>query len=798
MTSLFKIKAVTLFLTVMLMLFTGATIFAQTHTQTVKGMVFDKDAKIPLIGANVMLRAGEKNFGVSTDADGYFKIPEVPVGRFDLSLTYIGYEPTTLNSVLLTSGKELNLQIEMVESAMQLEVAVVVAKVDKNRPLNEMATVSARTFSIEETSRYAASLYDPARMAQNFAGVSSSGGSGDLSNEIIVRGNSPKGVLWRLEGIEIPNPNHFAATGNSGGAISMLSSSTLSNSDFYTGAFPSEFGNATSGVFDLNLRNGNNEKREYAFMLGALGVEAAAEGPFSSQSRASYLINYRYSTLAALEAIGLNPVDVLPKYEDLSFKVNLPTANAGVFALFGLGGRNNATFHPKADSTTWESEDENEGFSERQRVGTIGLSHRYMLSDRSYLKTVFATSYEGYKTDEYYLDLENNYQEIFEGKASFNNVNYRLTSSYTNKLNARNTVRTGFILSHMDFDFVAQFLDDDTLRTYIDKAGNSQLAQAYAHWKHRFNDQLTLNSGFHYTHFLLNDAFSIEPRFSLEWKMAPGRSISAAAGIHSRPEHIAFYFVEETIGDEQRGVTPINQDLKLSKALHTVLGYDQQLGKNMRLKAELYYQYLYDVPVQTEAGAVGSAINTQDVWSVLGEAANEGTGTNYGIDLTLEKFFSQQYYFLLTGSLFDSKFTTMDGRKFNTRYNSNYQLNLLAGKEFKVGKKKNNTLGFNGKVLFSGGNRVTPIDLEASKKENETVFLEDQLFNKRAPNYFRFDVGVSYRINAKKMTHTISLDIQNVTNRQNVNLTYFDSDTGTLKTYYHNGLFPNFNYRIEF
>ncbi len=772
---------------------------AQTHTQTIKGTITDKDSKMPLIGANVSIKSLPQVVGASTDIEGFFRINDIPIGRHDIEISYLGYEPMVLNALLLTSGKELVLNIELIESAISLETAVVVAEYDKTKTINDMATVSARSFSVEETSRYASSFYDPARMAQNYAGVTVAGGNGDLFNGIVVRGNSPSGVLWRLEGIEIPNPNHFGSLGSSGGAISMLSSSTLSNSDFYTGAFPSEFGNAISGVFDLNMRSGNSDKREYSFMLGALGVEAAIEGPFSKNSNASYLINYRYSTLAALSVIGLNPVgDVLPEYQDLSFKINVPTEKAGVFSLFGLAGKNRAYYEPTADSLIWESDDDKWGFEERQKVATIGLSHKFILTDNSYLKTVLSGSYNQYEEEDYWLDRENNYKKMVDLTSTFDDKVLRLSSTYTNKINAKNTVRAGVIISQMDFDFKFKETDEDTLRIYLDNRGAAQMIQAFGHWKYRISEDWTLNTGLHYTLFTLNNNYSIEPRAGIQWQFSPKQTLSAALGLHSKPEHVSFYFIENTLPGGER-IAP-NKDLDMTKSLHAVLGYDHLLGKNLHLKTELYFQHLYDVPIEKELGSKGSIINAQDIWDVIGatEASNDGTARNYGIDLTLEKFFANDYYFLITGSLFESKFTPQDGKEYNTRYNSNYQLNLLSGKEFKVGKKKNNIIGLNGKFLIAGGNRLTPIDFEASQLKGETVFYEDLLYSEQAKTYYRFDIGVSYKINKKKATHTIMLDIQNVTNHQNVYFEVYDSDTNAIKTYYQTGLFPNFNYRIEF
>ncbi len=797
MQNLLKIAFALLFLTII------QQADGQAYQQNIRGTIIDADSKMPLIGANIAITNIDPVKGSSTDVDGYFKIENVDIGRIDIMVTYLGYETTASKNILLTSGKELVLNIELTESATLLEEVVVKASNQKAEVLNEMATVSARSFSVEETSRYASSLSDPARMAQNYAGVSiGGGGTDDLFNEIVVRGNSPRGVMWRLEGIEIPNPNHFGALGNSGGAISMLSSSTLSNSDFYTGAFPSEFGNATSGVFDLNMRNGNNEKREYAIMFGALGLEVAAEGPFSKNSKASYLINYRYSTLALLEAAGLNPAgDVLPKYQDLSFKINVPTKKAGVFSLFGLGGANVASFVPKQDSSLWVNYDDDKwGFSENQIVGTIGLSHRYLLTDKSYIRTVAVASSDNYDDEEYYLVPENNYDRMLDNFSNFKNNTFRISTTYTNKIDAKNTFRAGGIASHITYNFKTEYLVDEENRfaTLFDNKGSTQMYQAFAHWKHRFNEKLTLNGGLHYTLFALNNTSSLEPRLGLKWKLSDKRSLSFALGIHSKPEHISFYLAEQSYAGGIR--TSPNKDLDMLKSGQAVIGYDQALGKDLRLSVEAYYQHLYDVPVLKDTLSRGSIINTNDIWDIIGgnEAVNEGTGRNYGIDLTLEKLFSNQYYFLLTGSLFESKFTPIDGVEYNTRFNSNYQLNILGGKEFKVGKTKKNIIGVNVKAVYGGGNRYSPVDIAASMEEGYTVRDRSKIYSISVPDYYRFDLGLSYKINKKNTTHSIMIDIQNVTGRQNVFSEYFNQNTQKSEFYYQTGFLPTFNYRVEF
>ena len=773
---------------------------AQDIKQTIRGIVVDQENKIPLIGANIMLMSAGDPIGTSADIDGSFSLENIPVGRHNLEVSYLGYETLYLNGLLLNSGKELVLNLEMQESTATLETVTINAEkdVDKTKPLNSFATLSSRTFSVEETSRYAASSYDPARMAQNYAGVSAGSGD-DLFNQIVIRGNAPSGILWRLEGIEIPNPNHFGSMGNSGGAISMLSSTTLNNSDFYTGAFPAEFGNATSGVFDLNMRNGNNQKRENSFMLGALGVEVGAEGPFSKKSKASYLVNYRYSTLALLQATGINPTgDVLPTYQDLSFKINAPTKNAGTFSLFGLGGDNLAAAYPAQDSTEWEFRSDRIGFAQKITVGTVGLSHRKLVGNNSYFRTVAIRSFEQEDEFDYYLDDDYKQRRFYDQKISQDT--WRVSSMFHSKLSAKHSVRIGAIYSHKTFELK---IDDslvllEPLQNLLNGTGQIGVLQAYAQSKYKFNEKFKLNTGLHFTQLSLNNKYSIEPRIALSYSLGNGKEIAFSTGLHSKVEHLSLYTLKGKYYDGT-SVTA-NPNLAPSKSWHNVVSYDHVFTPNVRLKVEAYYQHLYDVVISDDPTSSFTILDAFDIWDYLGisNAQQSGIGRNIGIDLTLERFFADSYYFMFTGSVYDSKYKTGTDRWYNTRFNGNINTNFIGGKEFKVGKNGKNILGFNGKFVLAGGNRYTAIDLPASIEAGYTMRQWDKPNEARNPAYYRFDVGTSYRINTKRMTHTIMFDIQNVTNRQNSAEVDFNEDTGKIETITHTGLFPFVNYRIEF
>ncbi len=772
-------------------------------TQTVRGIIRDADSRQPLPGASVvLLPSGSPDpqadlRGTSTDMDGAFRLEGVPLGRHMLRISFIGYEPSGIPDLLVTAGKEVVLELALTESVAQLQTVTIKADDGPARPLNEMATVSARSFDVEETGRYAAGIFDPARMALNFAGVA--GSDDDLSNEIIVRGNSARGLLWRLEGIEIPNPNHFGGLGGGGGAISMLSSSTLARSDFYTGAFPAEFGNATAGVFDLRLREGNSEKREYSFMAGLLGIEASAEGPFSKNSNASYLINYRYSTLALLSTF-MQPVgDILPTYQDLSFKIHLPAGKAGTFSLWGLGGANNASEAVEADSTQWDGGD-GYGFNDGSQVGVAGLSHRMLLGKRTWMRTVLAASTDRYWDKYYYLDPEQDYRKVYYDSTRFRSNILRGSWMIHHKVNAAHSLRGGLIYGHENYFYEYQNADTNGVWTrYLYGEGETGLAQAHAQWRYRFHPDWTLQSGVHGTLLRINNAWSVDPRLSLEWQENEQRRWTLAFGQHSKPEHLSSYYLEQANPDE--GIqASVNQNLELTKAVHGVVGLAQDFKGPWRLNVELYGQYLYDVAIEADSGSTRSILNASDIWEIVGvdSAVSAGEGYNIGIDLTLERSFRNGWYALFTGSVFRSRYRPKDGKWYSTSYDRGYTANLLGGKEWPVGKKGNKTLGLNGKFALQGGNRYDAIDLEASRDAGRTVLLPGGVYAAQTPVYYRLDWGFQYRFERPKATHTLRLDVQNTTNRQNAFAEYYNSETGNLEGFTQTGIFPFLNYRISF
>ncbi len=749
---------------------------------TLRGQIIDQDARMPLSFATIQLLHTTK--GAVTDIDGYFQIDKIPVGRHDFQVSYVGYKPLVLPQILIGSGKEVVLTIEMVPQINKLGEIVVSAPIGE--PLNEMAIVGAKAFSAEETKRYAASISDPARMAQTYAGVS---GTDDSTNEISIRGNSPNWLLWRVEGVEVPSPNHFGEEGYSSGAVSVLSANMLGTSDFYTGAFPSDYGNSLSGVFDINLRNGNNQEYEHTIQAGVLGVDLSSEGPFSKNYRGSYLFNYRYSTLSILNNLNIEvSQNALPNYQDLSFKVNLPT-KIGKFSIWGIGGLSDV-------EEKYLPEDEGDydlGYDEFTESGmyATGITHMIFTDDDSYIQTVLARTLR-------YSSI--NYKNM-DSLGVLHDVNYdryksyatRLSSFYNRKISNQLSLRVGGVISDLDFDFFDRGRDiGEAWDISLNTKGGTKMYQGYINSKYRFSDNVTFSGGLHYTHFALTNANSLEPRAAVAIQMEGNQKISMGYGRHSRHESIPTYFVETMA--EDGSIHMPNTNLKLTVADHYVLGYEKLLGNSVNLKTEIYYQQINklvipDNPEKYWAPAFGG-FNFEDTLS------NNGLGRNYGLELTLQRYFKDNYYFLVTHSLFDSKYKAADGKWRNTRFNVNYITNFVGGKEFDWGENK--LVGLNAKVIWSGGKRFIPLDLEASISEGEGVFVDEEMFAEKAEDYFRVDLGVSIHFFRNKSEQVLSLDIQNATNRLNTWARIYDSKAQEIINYPMAGLIPVLTYRIEF
>ncbi len=771
-------------------------IFAQNNRQNIRGSVIDNLSHTSLIGATVQIMNSAEKKGSITDVNGNYLLAGIAPGRYEIKVSYISYKSVLVPNVVVSSGKETILDVSM-EEDLKILNEVIVSGNQKDKTINDLASVSTRQFTTEEVNRYAGGRSDPARLAANFAGVSA---PDDSRNDIVIRGNSPVGVLWRINGMNVTNPNHFASVGTTGGAVSALNTNMLKNSDFLTSAFPAEYGNATSGVFDLGFRNGNTKGRETTLQLGVItGLEATTEGPISEENGSSYLAGYRYSLAGVANAAGIDyGTTAVPSYQDLTFNINSGNTSFGRFTLFGIlassainiDGANTGSLYGGGDGHDFTSQ-----------IGITGLNHFLQLNTNSFLSSSFGVNYSRTNTVDYATDRFTN-TSYSHGETNVAKTGYNFSTSYNSKINSQLFVKAGIQeeLIGLDLYYREKERIQSDWKQIWDYDGYTSLAQAFVHIRYSFNEYLTLNTGIHAQKLFLNNSFSAEPRFALKCAINEISSLSLGYGLHSQMQPVNVYFLQTQNPDGSYSYN--NKNLDFTKSHQFVWGYDIQPFEDWRIKAELYYQYLFNVPVNTYS-SIYSMLNTGASFKTDLEDSlvNRGTGRNYGIELTIEKFFSDGYYGLFTSSLYDSKYTASDGAERNTAFNGKYVYNLLFGKEWNVGDDGRNTISSDIKLTNAGGRYYTPIDIEASQIAGHMQLKgDDYAYTSRYSNYFRMDFKIGYTINSStsQISHSFSLDLQNVTNNKNVfSEEYVDRQRG-LKTTYQLGFFPNFIYKLQF
>jgi hypothetical protein len=771
---------------------------ADELTQTLRGTVTDAVTGYPIIGATVLLVNSSPLIGSSTDVNGKFELRKVPLGRQTVVISYIGYETKTISNLFLVSGKEMSVDVKLEEKVTSIGEVVVAPQSKKAEIRNEMATVSARTFSVEETERFAGSLGDPARMVANYAGVMT---QNDSRNDIIIRGNSPAGVLWKLEGIEIPNPNHFGAQGTTGGPVSMVNNNLLSNSDFLTGAFPAEYSNALSGVFDINLRSGNSNEHEFTGQVGFNGFELGAEGPLmklKNGQNASYIANYRYSTLELMNNLGFNigTGTAIPKYNDMTFLVDVPGKKAGRIKLFGLWGKSFIGLGRDLTDTGGNQYNERGIATDfGSELGVIGLTHTFYFDEKTRLKTTL--SWQHSKSSALLDSIQNETfipfirQNQTENKLSF-------STQLRRKFSASDNVSAGIIIDNYSIDYIDSLKNRDYGRfiTYTDINGSMNLYRGYVQWQHKYDGRFTSYAGINVQHFALNGETAIEPRLGLNFITSEKGSLNAGFGLHSQIQAKGTYFYQDydSVTDTY---SRTNENLKFTKSAHFVLGYQQQINNDFRIKVETYYQHIYNAPVKKSFPEF-SLINFGDQFGapIEDSLVNKGKGKNYGAEITIEKFLDHGWYFLFTSSLFNSKYAGWDKIWRNTAFNGNYVFNLLGGYEYKI--KEHMMLTVDLKTVWAGGKRYVPVDLAASVARKEDVRDWSRAYSNKYDDYFRTDLRFGLKMNSRRFSQEWGIDLQNITGFRSIFMEGFDLNKGETYKVYQQGFVPMFLYRIQF
>jgi hypothetical protein len=743
--------------------------------QTLRGIVVDRETQIPLPSVNIILPESSPQQGTISNENGYFRFEEVIIGRQTIQASYIGYKTQIIDNIVISSAKEKIIRIELDESVTAIDEVVIKATIKKDKPINKMATISARSFTVDETKRYPGSYGDPARMAANYAGVMS---VRDNRNDIVIRGNSSTGLLWRLDGIEIPNPNHFAASGTTGGPITILNNNLLTNSDFLTGAFPAEYGNALAGVFDLKMRAGNNEKREYWAEFGYNGLEFGTEGPFSKNSNASYLIAYRYSLVDIIDLLGAEVETT--QYQDLTFKLNFPMKK-GRLTFVGMGGKSYIEmFDSNDDQKDWAFESWGEDLSNGSDIGTLALSYVHFFGTKTRLQTAISLYGSKVTTQIDTISVGDPSPDIWAGEES-SEVKASLTTHVNTKINSRNTFSYGLIADRYFVNFADSTMTEGQFEVFTDLSDEFNLFQLYTQFKHKFTNNIELYLGLHSQYLDMNNSFSLEPRMGFNWNLNEKNSFKIGYGLHSQTQLRIIYFTQTQLNNGD--IVLSNKNLDFTKSNQIILGYDHLFSDVLRLKIETYYQYLYDVPVK-EGQPEYSVLNFGAEYFIerTDSLVNKGTGENYGIEFT--------------ASIYESNYKGYDGIKRNTAFNGNYAINVLGG--YEIPFRKNNAFSIGLRTTYAGGRPYIPYDVAETLNQGIEVLDWDNAYEIQQKDYFRINLRLGIKRNKPKYNVEIAMDLQYRTGYTSVYEYRIDPLTG--KEYYNREmeLYPMASYRIQF
>ena len=774
------------------------------QAETLRGTVKDAITGEPLIGATVKI-AELNNAAAVADMDGNFIINISTGGRYTIETNYIGYEPSVMKEIMISGAKEVVVEIALRENSTELKEVVVKPRVNKEATVNPNVLTGGVMLSMEEASRFAGGYNDPARLVMSFAGVSGDAGGSGLS----IHGNAPERMQYRIEGVEVFTPNHYNDMWNAGyGLVSGLNSNVIGNSDFFTSTFNANYNNALSGVFDVKMRSGNNSKHENILQIGTVSEELTLEGPISRKNNSSYIVNYRYGFTSLVDKLGLVDTEGSHMgFQDFSVKFNFPTKRAGTFSIFGLGLFDTNHDDPLKIEDVHSVYDVSNNDSKLTQI-LAGASHKIYFGNKWTWRTTVAYNMQHLKSDMYYYKVIRNndklaYEEPKTGypfsQQQMNEDRLVFNTELSKQVTSKWLTQFGGEYSHRFFDLYYKAHDQlyDTVNNMTEYArmkDNTGLANLF--WQNLFtlSDKFSMSVGVAGNYFLLSKDFSVEPRVSFKWDPNEKNSISIGYGLHSMVEKLDTYFYCDAAGN-----TP-NKDLGLSKAHHVHATYTHKFNSNLTLRLNAYYEYGFNTPV----GINGSTYCvTNRYYNYTDEPlVSKGNTRNYGGDITLEHYMTRGFFGQVNFSLYKAEYRGEDKVWHNQLYDRGFMFKILGGKEWMIGK---NVLNVSAKYSIQGGLRYSPIDLNAMRADaakgiiyDSPIYKDGEVFTNRFDPTGVVDLTVSYKINKRKVSHTIAFEGLNVLGAKVPQYQRYDLGTNDVRIDDGGISFPNIFYRLDF
>lgn len=774
----------------------------EIKNQIIRGQIVDRTTGQGLENAYVELLNYTPKITALSLENGAFELKNVPVGHQRIRVEIRGYYETVYSEYVV-AGKQSVITIAMDEEVSQSIVVVEAEgskRKDKGRYRNaktavtdEMNTVSVHAFNIEEVTKYVGGYGDPARTLTNFPGLYN---IDDTQNYIVSRGNSPYGIQWMVEGVPIENPHHFATMGNTGSIFTLLNNNLLGNSDFVNGALSAQYHNVYSGIFDVKMRRGNNERFEFTAQLSTLGAEFVAEGPFKKKG-ASFAIALRTGIFDLLQVIGADiGSNAIPRFYDANLKIDIPTKRAGHFSIFGFGGLSDVDILDAEKDTSDLFAEPNIDLYVNNGLALVGIKHVMPFDKQTSLTTTLS----------YLLEDGHSYRDSIQQDTiwmpHFDVKNFRqrigLSSILNKKFTPKFVLKTGV---HAYLHFISiweRWLQRDETKTWAEDI--HVLTSAFVQGQYKFSSRLVLTLGVQGMYWSLNkDSWAVEPRLAFNWYIGKRHKLSLGYGWHSKIQTFPMSFLVKKLPDGSYDQT--NRALGPTRSHHLVLSYDVYLTKFWGIRSNIYAQYTTNIAVQNQPSSISLAnYGATSLYPDVVGWQSTGTAFSYGAELSIEKYFSHGYYGLVSGTYQRAFYRASDLVWRNSAFDAQYIANMVVGKEFKIGKQKRNALYGDLRFNLHGGLPYVPVDLEASKIVGREVLDYSNAYNQRLGIYKRIDLRLGIRINhrKKRISHHIYVEVINLANFKNDLTEVYDPINEEVIRTKQFGFVPNLFYQIRF
>ena len=767
-----------LLLTVLTFFILSQESLAQEQTGIIRGRITDEVTALPITEAHVSV-VGNDLVSVS-DSEGKFRIEDLGVGRYTIIISHAAYVPQKTEAIV-KSGKETVVDFKLKSSVLVLDEVTV-----ENSPgITLSKGLDAVSLDMEATNRIPANFFDPVRLTTSFPAVVA---SNDQANHLVVRGNSPNTVAWRLEGMTIVNPNHTTNAGTladlpvqAGGGVNILSGQMLGNSNFVASPFDADLGNGWS-VFDLKYRDGNNESWETTLQASLVGFDVAEEGPVGN---GSILANYRYSFVGLLTAAGIDFGGESISFQDLSFNYVIPSEK-GQWKLFGLGGVSKNDFEPSTDPQEWEFDKDSRRISYGGNTGAIGSTWERNLNESSSLR--FSAMYSTTEQSRDYTETDTFASAATGEGAEDININQGILSTRLEwRKRIENLVLRIGSLSDYHTGTIDQLTYNESL-TAITNTFNNDLTgwnlQPFVNFSLSVNQTGLLETGLRYSYFSFNGTSSLEPRIRISSNISEKVRFQIGYAKNSRLQTLSTYLLN-----------PFNESLGLSKSTLISLALRTEINEYSSVRGEIFIQNQDEIPaVPLTRVNIANFFDELPVFFF----ENIGEARNIGFETTYEKRMHNGLYLLAGGSIYNSQYF-FNNQWVDGRFDGDFTLNFtIGGESGKEKGEKYRTLNYNARFLYLGGFNVSPIDLQVSMNTRTSVVDYNSLYTIPLDNYVRLDLSVSMRVNKAGSSRIIGLDIQNALNKENPYINYYDVRKGEERFLTQLGMVPVIYYKIEF